>query len=121
MGDRIDLGDGQWADLRPWLTHGEKKRVQRAWLAVANDLENSPDVDTALVAAYVEAWHVIGRDGQPVPVERIEDAPADALDRLVPILSEKWKGRADPNAIGSSSSSSPLEPASTSETISSPT
>lgn len=120
MTQRIPLPDGQWADVRDWLTHGEAKAVRKAWLAAGVDIASAPDVDTALVRAYVEAWHVIGRDGQPVPLERVEDAPSAVLDGLVPALTARWQGRADPNGIGSSSISSQPEPTSTSDPTTTP-
>ena len=50
---RLELPGGQWAELREWLTHGEEKTVLKAWAAASKNIEDAPDVDTALVRAYV--------------------------------------------------------------------
>ena len=107
MTQRVALPDGQWADLKPWLTHGEAVLVRKAWARASESLEDSPDVDTALVRAYVSAWHVIGRDGQPVPLDRVDDCPSPLVPLIVDPCLELWKGRADPNGLSASSPSTP--------------
>ena len=68
---RIDLPDGQWAELRDRITHGAAKAVVRA--TRQDDLETM----AAVTRAYVKAWEVRDPDGVPIGV----DAP-DAFDRL---------------------------------------
>lgn len=68
---RIDLRDGQWAEIRDVISHGAAKAVVRA--SRADDLE----LMNATTMAYVKAWDVKDPDGLPVPF----DAP-DAFDRL---------------------------------------
>jgi len=98
---RLDLPDGQWAELRDWLTHGEEKAVLRTWAAAGKDIETAPEVDTALVRAYVSEWHVLGRDGHELAVERIDDAPGTVIAAIVDAAMAKWKERrADPNSPG---------------------
>ena len=97
---RLDLPDGQWADLREWLTHGERKAVQRAFFAASKDVEASPDMDTALVRAYLVDWKVNGRDGHELPVTAIDDAPSEVVSQIAAESLALWNGRADPNASG---------------------
>ncbi len=95
---RLDLPDGQWAELRDWLTHGEEKAVLRAWAAAAGSLAEAPEVDSALIIAYVADWHVVGRDGHEVPLDRIDDCPGTVAAAIVDAATVRWKARrADPN------------------------
>jgi hypothetical protein len=98
---RLELPDGQWAELRDWLTHGEEKGVLRAWATATKNLEEAPEVDTALLRAYVAEWHVKGRDGHELSLDRLEDAPGSIVALIVAEALPRWqKRRADPNALG---------------------
>lgn len=97
---KLQLNDGQWAELRDWLTHGEEKAVLRTWAAASKNLEEAPEIDTALVRAYLMAWNVKGRDGRELPVEQIDDAPGNIVATIVEVVTERWAGRrgTDPNS-----------------------
>ena len=99
---RVELAAGEWAELRPWLTHGERKAVQRAFFAASKDTEQSPEMDTALVRAYLVEWNVVGRDGHELPITAIDDAPSEIVSEIAAKALDLWNGRADPNASGGS-------------------
>lgn len=99
---RVELPAGEWAELRPWLTHGERKSVQRAFLSASLDEREGPEMDTALVRAYLVEWNVTGRDGHELDVSAVDDAPSEIIDVLARAALTLWSGRADPNASGGS-------------------
>lgn len=68
---RVELRDGQWAELRERITHGQHKTLIRTF--EAND---AVEFGTALVREFVRAWHVLDPDGEAIPL-----ADADAIDR----------------------------------------
>jgi hypothetical protein len=95
---RLELPDGQWAELRDWLTHGEEKSVSRTWAAASKDLEDAPDIDTALARAYLAEWHVLGRDGHELRIDQLEEAPGTIISTIVAVAIDRWSNRrADPN------------------------
>ena len=99
---RVELPDGQWAELREELTHGQTKRLKRAIFRAVEDTAAGPDVDTEFIAVYVASWSLLGIgpppddtdarlpiiDGLPEPIARAIAEKAAAI----------WSGRADPNA-----------------------
>ena len=99
---RVDLPDGQWAELREELTHGQTKRLQRAlYRAVENPAAAGPDVDTEFVAVYVASWSLLGTGDVPADLDArlpvIDGLPASVVKALATKAAELWKGRADPN------------------------
>jgi hypothetical protein len=97
---RLDLPSGQWAELHDSLTHGERKAVQRAFFAASKDVEESPEMDTALVRAYLAEWNVTGRDGHELAITELDKAPSESVDAIAAAALALWDGRADPNASG---------------------
>jgi hypothetical protein len=85
---RIDLRDGQWAEFRDGITHGQDKEVKRAYIARRNDPEAAVEIATVLIRVFVKDWYVKDVDGQPIPTDA-----ADAIDRMpddiADILSER--------------------------------
>jgi hypothetical protein len=68
---RIELRDGQWADVRERVSHGSAKRIMRS---AEGDIY---DFQTELTRAYATAWNILDEDGAAIPI----DAP-DAVDRM---------------------------------------
>jgi hypothetical protein len=68
---RIELPDGQWADLRDRITHGQVKDVIRA--IRVDDLEFM----AVVTRTFVRDWYVLDTDGATIPVDA-----ADGFDRL---------------------------------------
>ena len=59
---RVDLGDGQWADIKERLSYGDMQHA--ASLSRADYTLNSQHV----VAAYLVDWSLTDATGQPVPI-----------------------------------------------------
>lgn len=97
---RIELRDGQWAELREHITHGTDKDIKRARTASMKDDTVAWDWVTVLVRAFVRDWHVSDPDGNPIPItdpDAIERAPDDIVDTLFPLTVEQWTGVTIPN------------------------
>lgn len=99
---RVDLPDGQWAELREELTHGQTKRLQRALLAARiHPATAGPDIDTEFAAVYLTAWSVRGAADVPADVDArvalLEDLPDRIVKAIAEAAADLWKGRADPN------------------------
>ena len=100
---RVELPEGQWAELREELTHGQTKRLQRAiYRAVESPADAGPDVDTEFVAVYVAAWSIRGTADVPADIDArlpvIDGLPASVVKAIAEKAAEAWKDRADPNA-----------------------
>jgi len=115
---RVELPDGQWAELREELTHGFTKRLQRAIYRVAEDgISYGPELATEFVAVYTSAWSVRGV-GEIPPAQTasdldarlplIDSLPESVVQAIFDKASELWRGRADPNASAATSPSSPV-------------
>jgi hypothetical protein len=98
----VKLPRGGEAVLHDSLTHGERKAVQRAFFAASKDAEASPEMDTALVRAYLVEWTAKGRDGHELPLTAIDDADSEDVSAIAAAALDLWNGRADPNASGGS-------------------
>jgi hypothetical protein len=82
---RIELRDGQWAELRERINHGEKKMLMRAVQAGQRDESLIFDYETVLVRVFLRAWSVKDIDGNPIDLadgDAIERTPADIFDEL---------------------------------------
>ena len=110
---RVDLPDGQWAELREELTHGQTKRLQRSLIRASKDpAEAGPDIDTEFVAVYVAAWSLLGVGEVPNDLDArlpvIDGLPQPIVAELALEAARLWRGRADPNASTASSESGQL-------------
>jgi hypothetical protein len=73
---RVDLQDGQWADLVERLNHAQRQRIR---FAGRDGLDNVSEG----IAAMLTGWHVLDVDGVviPVPAERpVGGFPSAVLD-----------------------------------------
>jgi hypothetical protein len=100
---RVELPDGQWAELREELTHGQTKRLQRALLrAGADPTTAGPEIDTEFVAVYVSAWSLRGVAEVPADIDArlplIDGLPESVVKAIATEAALTWRGRADPNA-----------------------
>jgi hypothetical protein len=72
---RLDIGDGEWIDVKARLTHGEREKMLRL-------LDTNPggsvrsDLPTVLVNAYLVGWSLTD-DGKPVKMEPPPDMSDD--------------------------------------------
>lgn len=90
---RVELGSGQWADLRERLMYQQAKpiRVIDA-LRKGGDPAALADLDMALVKGYVEAWNVLDLQGNAVPLDTPEQAPDDAIQTIALAALGLWNG-----------------------------
>jgi hypothetical protein len=97
---RIELRDGQWAELRERITHGVDKDIKRARTKAMTEAEAEFDWTTVITRAFVREWNVKDPDGNPIPItdpDAIERAPDDIIDVLWPKAAEAWTGATQPN------------------------
>lgn len=98
---RLELRDGQWAELRERISHGADKRIKLANRKGRDDDAAALEIDDVLIREFVTAWNVLDIDGSAIPL----DAP-DATDRLAEDVSdaiaiqaaEIYTGATAPNA-----------------------
>ena len=83
---RIELRDGQWADLRERITHAQDKAIRRAqWRARVNPETEAGVGDTAALLAFITGWNVNDPDGRPIPLtdpDAIDRMPSDIADAI---------------------------------------
>ena len=84
---RIDLRDGQWAELRDRISHAEDKQIMRSRRKVRDDPETVGETETIALRIFVRAWSVNDTDGNAIPL----DAP-DAIDRMPSDLADELIG-----------------------------
>ena len=111
---RIELRDGQWAELRERITHGQDKAVKKAWLRGKAEQSDMIDFDTTLVRTFLRSWNVLDPDGSAIPLDdpdAIERAPEDIVDTLSVHAAELWTGATVPNAPTPPSSGDSSSPA----------
>lgn len=96
---RIDLPDGQWAQLRERPTHAQLNVLRRALLRAGDEAEAGADVALAYVSAYVEAWEVKDLAGNQVPLDTAATAPDDIVSAIAGECKERWLGRPDPKDL----------------------
>lgn len=97
---RVELPDGQWAELRERINHATEKRVKVALNRGHANAELAFDFDTEVVRAFVSDWSVKDIEGLPIAiadVDAIERAPGDIIDRLAIEATQVWTGRTFPN------------------------
>ena len=99
---RLELPDGQWADLRERLTYAQARDVRRASLSIRGDDLAMADFDLVLVRAYVSGWHVLGIDGAAVPLEGMESAPDDVIQVISSKALDLLNGAPDPKGTPAS-------------------
>lgn len=103
---RIELRDGQWAELRERITHGADKELKRLYRKMRTEPDLAPDFETLLARTFVSSWHVIDPDGAAVPLadaDAIDRAPDDVVDAVIPVAWEAWTGIKTPTPTPPSS------------------
>lgn len=99
---RLDLRDGQWAELRERISHAADKDIKRAYVALRGDPAAVVDIATLYVRTFVSAWSVRDIDGQTIPLDepnaadRLPDDIADALSERALML---YKTSTDPGPL----------------------
>ena len=91
---RVELRDGQWAELREHITHGDAKTIRRA-------RDDEGELESAIVRVFVKAWNVVDLDGLALALDApdaIDRAPSDVVDTLMLAAAELWTAATVPNS-----------------------
>lgn len=104
---RLDLPNGQWAELRDRLDYGPARLLRRAYLATIDDRAAGADVDLELVKAYVVAWDVNDTDGSAVLLSEPWEANDEAIQLIAAAAAKKWNQMADPKRASNGKRTSP--------------
>ena len=97
---RIDLPDGQWAELRERITHAEDKQIKRARRKARDNPEETWDDLTVALRVFVTAWNVRDLDGQPIDLsaaDAMDRCPMDIADILAEPIITLYSGATVPN------------------------
>jgi hypothetical protein len=97
---RIELRDGQWAEMREHISHGQDKEIKRSRIRVEENREALVDWPTVIIRAFVREWSVKDIEGVPIQLEdtdAIDRAPDDIIDVLFPHAVNLYKATTDPN------------------------
>ena len=106
---RLALPEGQSATLRDRLLYGQARTIRSAIVAIEQDEAAAVDLDMALIRAYVESWHILGIDGNAVPLDTPELAPDDIIQAIAVEAIGLWKASILPKAGPGPSPSTPLD------------
>ncbi len=88
---RLDLRDGQWAELRERITHGAHKRIKLAIRKGNEDDAAAIELDDILIREFVTEWHIRDLAGELVPL-----TDADATDRIPSDIADVlWRAAVD--------------------------
>jgi hypothetical protein len=100
---RIELRDGQWAELRERITHAQDKEIKRAIQRGGNDPETTAgDSDTVALRMFIRGWSVNDPDGNAISLteaDAIERMPADLADEVIGHIIPLYIRTTDPNAL----------------------
>lgn len=107
---RLELPDGQWAEVRDRINHGQDKALKVAYNRGKEDVALRVEFDTVLIRTFVTSWFVkdvetgapIDLD-DPTGIDRVADGVADAIAEAA---ADIWAGRTSPNAPTPPSSAS---------------
>lgn len=97
---RLELRDGQWAELREHITHGQDKEIQRSYVAARHDPPAVVEVQTTFVRLFVKGWNVLDPDGASIPLDAadaFERMPADLADQIFSKAQDLYKAATVPN------------------------
>lgn len=99
---RVDLRDGQWAELRERISHAADKEIKKLGVrSLKPDGDDEKfDWQTLLVAKFLRSWNVLDVDGVPIPAEDpspVEKMPGDIVDVLFDKATDLYAEIRDPN------------------------
>lgn len=99
---RVELRDGQWAELREHISHAQDKEIIRARRLVNEGGDILDAYVPAMIRMFVREWHVDNPDdGKPVGLDdpdALDRAPRDVIDVLFAHAVERYKATTVPNA-----------------------
>lgn len=99
---RVELRDGQWAELRERITHAQDKEIRRAQALSRREPDtHAGDGDTAAFRVFIRNWSVNDPDGNPIPLtdaDAVDRMPSDIADVLAEWVNHLHYGATVPNA-----------------------
>lgn len=109
---RLDLGDGQWVEIKEQITYGEAQRLTGSMLrsrVSRNDGADEVGVDYARFSVlklqtWLVDWSARDEDDKPVPlspaaIENLDPATAEAIDAAINAhLAKRAEGKATPRS-----------------------
>jgi len=111
---RLDLGDGQWAEIKEQITYGEAQRLSGAMLRTVKTAagDNEVGVDFARYAVlklqtWLVDWSLRDEADKPVPlspaaIENLTPEAAEALNAAIDAhVAERAAGKATSTSNGS--------------------
>jgi hypothetical protein len=114
---RLDLGDGQWAEIKEQITYGESQRLSGAMLRSVRTAagDNEVGVDFARYAVlklqtWLVDWSLRDEADKPVPlspaaIENLTPEAAEALNAAIDAhVAERTAGKATSTSNGSAKS-----------------
>lgn len=110
---RLDLGEGQWADISSRLTFGQIAGIRTAALASLDEPMTHPSMQRAYVTGMVTGWSIRDFDGAEIAFapDNLDRLPAKLADRIYAKCLEVFRQyMADPkdeSAAETSAGSSP--------------
>jgi len=97
---RVDLRDGQWAELRERISHGADKRIRLMRHRGSTDPDALLETGDLLIREFVTAWHVLDVDGSAIPLgdaDATDRLPEDIADVIIDAAAELYNGATVPN------------------------
>ena len=88
---RIDLGDGDWADVTTRPTHNRVNRLYRAWMGGSDDRAGYLDLMGEVILSLTVAWSVRGESGseEPLTKEGLGNVPFEKVRDLFAAVKEQ--------------------------------
>jgi len=112
---RLDLGEGQWADIATRLTFGQVAIIRLAAIESESQPLSHPDMQRAYVAAMVTGWRILDEHGAEIPFGSLDPVPAWAADAMFVQCVEVFRQyRADPKGASGGATSAASSPAASS-------
>jgi hypothetical protein len=97
---RIELRDGQWAELRERIDHGAHKRIKVAIRKGQESDVAAVDLDDVVIREFVTSWHILDLEGHAIPladVDALDRVPSDVADELLTAALEAHQAASVPN------------------------
>jgi hypothetical protein len=82
---RIELPEGQWADVKKFLSYGDRRMIRASFLRTPNDMGTMETANAVLLFRAVVDWSVT-LDGKKAPITRENIDELDEEKFVVPLL-----------------------------------
>jgi hypothetical protein len=82
---RIELPEGQWVDIKKYLTYGDKRAIRACFFRAPNDMGTMEEANAVLLLRAIMDWSV-AIDGKKVPISRENIDQLDEENFVTPLL-----------------------------------